>query len=104
MKLKAPPRQRKQNSPKVRAKLIRIGNSRGIRLPKAMIEQAGLADKVEIVVDRGSIIIRPAPKKDLHAEWEEQFNRAIAKYGPAEPMDPDWEYMPNEFDEKEWTW
>lgn len=44
--------------PPVPAKLVAIGNSRGIRLPKAMIEQVGLGDEVELEVVDGAIVIR----------------------------------------------
>jgi antitoxin MazE len=44
--------------PPVPAKLVAIGNSRGVRIPKAMIEQAGLADEVELEVVDGAIVIR----------------------------------------------
>ena len=90
----------------MKTKLIRIGNSRGVRLPKAVIEQAGFRNNnVEMTVRGGQIILRsPARTKHPRADWEERFKRAIAKHGPPEPMDPDWEYMPNEFDDKEWTW
>jgi antitoxin MazE len=88
----------------VKAKLVRVGNSRGVRLPKSVIEQAGLTTDVEISVEHNCIIIQPAKKKKPRADWEQRFKKAIAKHGPPQPMDPDWEFMPNEFDEKEWTW
>ncbi len=44
----------------MKSKLVRIGNSRGVRLPKPLIEQAGLADEVELRVRAGAIIISPA--------------------------------------------
>lgn len=44
--------------PPVPAKLVAIGNSRGVRIPKAMIEQVGLADEVELEVVDGAIVIR----------------------------------------------
>ena len=58
--------------------LIRIGNSQGIRIPKAIIEQAKLSDKeLDLqVVDEG-LLIRPvsgAPRKG----WKEQFEKAAA--------------------------
>ena len=42
---------------KTTTKLTRIGNSRGIRLPKALIEQAGLKDEVELIARDGEILI-----------------------------------------------
>jgi len=41
----------------VKARLIRIGNSRGLRLPKALIEQAALGDEVELELRDDSIVI-----------------------------------------------
>jgi antitoxin MazE len=51
------------------AHLIPIGNSRGVRLPKALIDQAGLEDEIEILVTDGVIIIRPVRR--LRAGWSE---------------------------------
>jgi antitoxin MazE len=44
----------------MKARLVQIGNSRGIRLPKPLIEQAGLGEDVELVVRHGGILIEPA--------------------------------------------
>jgi mRNA interferase MazF len=43
----------------MKARLIQIGNSRGIRLPKPVIEEAGLDDEVQLQVRKGAIVIRP---------------------------------------------
>lgn len=79
----------------MRAKLVQIGNSRGIRLPKPIIEGAGLKDEVEIRVEGASVIITPVKK--VREGWAEAFE----KYGPPGPVWPD---FPNEFDDKEWKW
>ena len=42
----------------MRASLVKIGNSQGIRLPKAIIEQAGLTEELDLEVSGQSIIIR----------------------------------------------
>ena len=81
---------------------MRIGNSRGIRLPKSLLDQSAIGDEVTLRVSGGSIIIEPV--KNPRAGWEEAILKSIKKHGPIPPIDPDWEYMPNEFDEKEWTW
>jgi antitoxin MazE len=62
------------------AKLIQIGNSKGVRLPKALIEQAGLKTEVTIRVEGQSIIIEPQ-KKHPRAGWDEAFKKAIAEHG-----------------------
>lgn len=44
----------------VRAKIVRIGNSRGLRIPKALLEACGIRDAVELSVEEGRLIVRPA--------------------------------------------
>jgi len=44
----------------MKTRLIRIGNSRGVRLPKSLIAQAGLTDEVELRVREGAIVIQRA--------------------------------------------
>ena len=44
----------------MKAKLVRIGNSRGVRLSKAVIEEAGLGDELEIAVEENAVVIRSA--------------------------------------------
>ena len=44
----------------MKTRLVRIGNSRGVRLPKAIIAQAGLTEEVELGVRDGAIIIARA--------------------------------------------
>ena len=53
----------------MKAKLVRIGNSRGVRLPKPVIEQAQLTDEVEVSVRDGAVLIRSAAH--ARAGWAE---------------------------------
>jgi antitoxin MazE len=46
----------------MRIELVQIGNSQGIRLPKVVIEQAGLSKELELEVSSGGIVIRPVNK------------------------------------------
>ncbi len=46
----------------MKTRLVSIGNSRGVRLPKPLIEEAGLSDEVEIRVRAGAIVIAPGPR------------------------------------------
>ena len=94
----------------MKTKLVQIGNSRGIRIPKALIEQAGLNEHVELDLRGGELVIRPSQKsrkKNPRAGWDEAFAEAIRKNGPIpELSDEDRAFLdlPNEFDEKEWKW
>ena len=77
--------------------LIRIGNSRGIRIPKPLIEQCGLGEQVDLRVENECLII--SPKRLLRAGWEEKFRAAA----PA-PKDELLLEVANDFDRKEWRW
>ncbi len=94
----------------MKTKLVQIGNSRGIRIPKALIEQAGLTENVELDLRAGELVIRPArksKKSNPRAGWEEAFAEAIRKNGPVAELtqdEQDFLNFPNDFDAKEWTW
>ncbi len=82
----------------MKTKLIRIGNSRGVRLPKAVIEQAGLTEEVELEVRDGIVVIaRPAMPRRGWAEAAEEMRQA----GDDRMLDAP---IPTHFDEEEWTW
>jgi len=53
----------------MQAKIVKMGNSRGIRIPKAMLEQTGLQEEVDLRVDGVRLIIEPVD--DPRAGWEE---------------------------------
>jgi len=57
----------------MKTRLVRIGNSRGIRLPKPLIVQAGLTDEVELYVRDGAIVIERASTP--RAGWAEAANQ-----------------------------
>ncbi len=57
----------------MKTKLVRIGNSRGVRLPKPLIEQAGLTEDVELRVSEGEITICSAVGS--RRGWEEAAQR-----------------------------
>jgi len=80
----------------VKARLIRIGNSRGVRISKPLIEQAGLDDEVELCVHDGGIeISSPASPR---AGWVAAAKR-IRERGDDPLQDPT---PPTQFDEDEW--
>ena len=79
----------------IRGKLVNIGNSRGIRLAKPLLEVAGLADEVDIEASPGVLTIRPAA--DPRAGWTE----AAAAFDPEGLLDA---MSSTRFDDKEWSW
>ncbi len=86
------------NYTNMRANLIRIGNSRGIRIPKPLLEQAGLGGKVELLVEKGRLVIRP--DRSPRQGWGEAF-RAMAERGDDDVLLGG---IANAFDRDEWTW
>jgi antitoxin MazE len=77
--------------------LVRIGNSRGIRIPKAIVEQCGLAGDIDLQIKGGTVVI--APRRTLRAGWAEAFKRAAQDDDEVAAGD-----VANEFDDKEWRW
>lgn len=80
--------------------VIRIGNSRGIRLPKTLIQQYRLGDSVELVAERDSIVIKPS--RNPRAGWAEAARR-VANL-PDDPELKAWREFPNRWDKKGWKW
>ena len=51
--------------------IIKIGNSKGFRLPKALIDKYNIKDKVELIMEKGYLIIKPISKP--RKGWETAF-------------------------------
>lgn len=82
----------------MKTRLVRIGNSKGIRIPKVLIDQSGLQDEVEIILKGNSLLIRPA--SNPREGWVEAF-RKMARHGDDKLLDDE---AVNEFDRSEWQW
>jgi antitoxin MazE len=84
----------------MKTRIVRIGNSRGIRIPKLLLEQTGLQGEVEILVENDSLVIRPI--KPPREGWAEAFQE-MARRGEDKLLDAD---MPSltSWDEEEWEW
>jgi antitoxin MazE len=82
----------------MKARIVRIGNSQGVRIPKPIIAAAGLAEDIEFrIVDSGLLI---ANARLPRAGWEEASARLHAA-GEDRPMLP---IADNDFDTAEWNW
>jgi antitoxin MazE len=82
----------------IKTRLIRIGNSQGIRIPRVVVEQTGLQGELELEVRRRQLVVRPASRP--REGWEDRF-RQMADRGD----DPLWpEAALTSFDKKEWDW
>ncbi len=82
----------------MKAKIIAIGNSKGIRIPKTLLEEGGFEDEVYLEATRGSIVIRPA--NSPRDGWGEAF-RKMADHGDDALLDPQ---SVSNWDREEWEW
>ena len=82
----------------MKTRLIQIGNSRGVRLPKPLIEEAGLTNEVELEVRNHSLVIRPVDT--VRRGWADAA-RAVAASRERGLLDAP---SPTRFDDVEWRW
>lgn len=85
----------------MQTRIVQIGNSQGIRIPKAVLAQTRLGEEVELVVQYEQIIIRPARR--TREGWAEAF-RAMAERGDDQLLDQENLLGQSSWDEKEWEW
>ena len=84
----------------MRARIIKIGNSQGIRIPKILLEQTGILDDVELEIEKNQIVIRPI--SNPRVGWDDAF-KAMADKGDDALIDGETS-IPNSWDEEEWQW
>ena len=81
----------------IKARLVAIGNSQGVRIPKPLLEQAGLSGEIELHAEHGRIVI--ASVRTARAGWAEAAAqlRDRGEDGLTETPAP-------AFDSEEWEW
>ena len=84
----------------MKTRIVKIGNSQGIRIPKLLLARSNLAQEVEIEAEDDRIIIRSARKP--RQDWESAF-RLMAERGDDELLDKDLPAQ-TQWDEDEWEW
>lgn len=84
----------------MQTKIVPIGNSRGIRIPKAMLEHCGFGEIVELETKNGALIVRPVDS--TRAGWSAAFaGMAAAKDDLMVQEAPP---ASTRFDAEEWEW
>ena len=81
-----------------KTRIVRIGNSRGIRLPKILLDQAALPDEVELRAEPGRIVVTAANRP--RAGWAAKA-RAMRDRRDDTLLD---EQTATRFDDTEWRW
>ena len=61
----------------MRTSIVQIGNSKGIRIPKAILEQCHIEKEVQLEIENNAIIIKPYKRKP-RKEWEKYFKKMRA--------------------------
>jgi len=83
----------------MRAEIIRIGNSKGLRIPKAVLEQCGMKHRVNMEVSEHSLIITPC--EDVRLGWNEAF-QLMTQNKDDDLLDSD--FISSSWDDEEWQW
>ena len=84
----------------MRANVIKIGDSQGLRMPKTVLEQTGIVDAVEIEVEKNRIVIRPA--ENIREGWDEAF-KAMAENRDDRLLIEE-EHIEHSWDDEGWEW
>lgn len=82
----------------MKTRIVRIGNSQGVRIPKFLLDQAGLQGEVDIKVKDDTLVIKPA--RPPRAGWAAAFQE-MAKGGDDSLLE---ETTPTHWDGDEWQW
>ncbi len=84
----------------IKTRIVKIGNSKGIRIPKTLLDQAQLSEEIEVEVQGNKLIISSAgnPRQG----WDEQFAE-MNKRGDDSLLDPE-AFSLSTFDSDEWEW
>ena len=82
----------------MRTSIIRIGNSRGIRIPKPLLDQVGLQGTVQLRAEKGRLVI--LPDRAARQGWAEAFASAAGRESDRALLGG----ITNDFDRDEWTW
>ena len=84
----------------LKTNIIKIGNTRGIRIPKVLLEQTGMTEHVEIEARAHQLVLRPIIKATRQG-WDEKFQQ-MANSKDDQLLDE--AVSTSQWDEEEWQW
>ncbi len=85
----------------MKTKIIRIGNSQGVRIPKPLIEESGITEEIEMILRDNEIVLRSA--ETIRKDWDASFEK-MTEHGDDAFLDQEEIEKPSDWDESEWTW
>lgn len=82
----------------MKVRVVRLGRSRGIRIPKHLLDQCGIDGQADLTLQAGAIVVTPAtaPRKG----WEKAF-AGRRRRKPDQPQLPN---LRTDWDRTEWRW
>ena len=83
----------------IKTRLVKIGNSHGLRIPKLVLDQLNLSADIELEIQDDHLIVRPSTQP--RAQWADQF-RQMAEHGDDHLLDPDLSL--STWEAAEWQW
>jgi len=81
-------------------KLIKIGSSRGVRLPKKLIEKFNFGDELEMEIRKDGLLLKKS--SNPRRGWYQNIHKELKNEGFTEDLIPG--SFKNEFDESDWQW
>ncbi len=84
----------------VKSRIVKMGNSKGVRIPKPILEQLALGEEVELSVRGDQLVIRAG--KRPRSGWEDRFQR-MAERGDDRLLDEE-AVSSTKWDQGEWEW
>lgn len=84
----------------MKASVVKIGNSRGIRIPKPIFEQCGFKEEVELEIENKRLVVRPTSQ--ARQNWADKFDSMSER--KEDMLESDYEGISNEWDDSGWEW
>lgn len=81
----------------MKASIVKIGNSKGVRIPKPILDQCGFDKEVELEVINQKLIVKASKK--MRANWEASF-KEMAAHGDDQLLDS----TGTEWQDEDWEW
>jgi virulence-associated protein VagC len=86
-------------------KLVSVGNSVGIRIPKAFLHSYGVGAEMELISKRGQIILKPVKKETKpRFGWKKAFMSDLSKNKKVKNSSEKVGLTKSKFDQQEWIW
>ena len=84
----------------MRTRIVKIGNSQGVRIPKQLLEESGIDTEVDLIMEKNQLILKAV--KNPREGWDDAF--ASDTLVRIEDGLHEYKNIQNQWDEEEWQW